>query len=61
MDFEDSPEEAAYRAKARTWIAANAPDVNSIPPAERGDGKPAHRALAQAWQAKKAAAGYACT
>ena len=24
MDFNDSPEEAAYRAKASTWLDANA-------------------------------------
>jgi alkylation response protein AidB-like acyl-CoA dehydrogenase len=60
MDFEDSPEEAAYRIKAREWIAAHAPDIDSIPPAERGDENPAHRAMARDWQATKAAAGYAC-
>ena len=25
MDFTDSPEEADYRAKARAWLAENAP------------------------------------
>src|SRR5690606_41070744 len=25
MDFNDSPEEAAFRAEARSWLAANAP------------------------------------
>jgi alkylation response protein AidB-like acyl-CoA dehydrogenase len=57
MDFNDSPEEAAFRAKARAWLEANAPprrpprgmhcrDIELMPEAK-------------AWQAKKAAAGYA--
>ena len=25
MDFNDTPEEAAYRADARAWLTANAP------------------------------------
>jgi hypothetical protein len=25
MDFNDTPEEAAYRAEARAWLEANAP------------------------------------
>ena len=25
MNFDDTPEEAAFRAKARAWIDANAP------------------------------------
>jgi alkylation response protein AidB-like acyl-CoA dehydrogenase len=59
MDFNDTPEEAAYRAKARAWLEANAPRN-----AERGDmlgDEDAHGLkAAKAWQAKKAAAGYAC-
>ncbi|HEY9234711.1 MULTISPECIES: acyl-CoA dehydrogenase family protein [Phenylobacterium] len=56
MDFNDSPEEAAYRQKVREWLAANAPKkVESADP-EGGD----DLAAAKAWQAKKAAAGYAC-
>ena len=27
MDFNDTPEEAAYRADARKWLEANAPKV----------------------------------
>jgi alkylation response protein AidB-like acyl-CoA dehydrogenase len=60
MDFEDSPEEAAYRAKVREWIKANAPDYNALPVAERHFGEAAHLALAKQYQAKKAADGYAC-
>ena len=61
MDFTDSPEEAAYRAKARAWLQANAPKY-----AGRGRGGPLEddessddMARAKAWQAKKAEAGYA--
>jgi len=60
MDFEDNPEEAAYRAAARRWIAANAPSVNTIPPGERRYGEPRHQTMAREWQTRKAAAGYAC-
>ena len=55
MDFNDTPEEAAYRAKARAWIEANAPKGRV-----RSDEDPAGLKEAKAWQAKKAAAGYAC-
>lgn len=57
MDFNDTPEEAAYRAQVRDWLEANAPkkrEGSSDP--EGGDGM----AASKAWQAKKAAAGYAC-
>jgi alkylation response protein AidB-like acyl-CoA dehydrogenase len=60
MDFDDSPEEAAYRAEVRDWIGAHGPDYSALPAAERHFGEPRHLALAQAYQAKKAAAGYAC-
>jgi alkylation response protein AidB-like acyl-CoA dehydrogenase len=65
MDFEDTSEEAEFRAKARDWIATNAPKelknelelagfgrqaVTSVDPVEAG----------QAWQKKKAEAGWAC-
>ena len=54
MDFNDTPEEAEYRAKARAWLEANAPKRP-----ERG-GEDFSMAESKAWQAKKAAAGYAC-
>jgi len=54
MDFNDTPEEAAFRAEARAWLEANAPRPTA---AKRGDA--AHLAAAKVWQAKKAAAGYA--
>ena len=58
MDFNDSPEEAEYRARARSWLEANAPAsrVSDIP----GDEGHSDVGAAKAWQAKKAEAGYAC-
>lgn len=60
MDFDDSPEDAAFRAEAAAWLQAHAEPKrhardfigDGLPPAER-------LAAARAWQAKKAAAGYA--
>jgi alkylation response protein AidB-like acyl-CoA dehydrogenase len=54
MDFNDTPEEAAFRTQARAWLEANAPRERA---SGRGDAE--HMAAAKAWQAKKAAAGYA--
>ncbi|MBL8674929.1 MAG: acyl-CoA dehydrogenase family protein [Rhodospirillales bacterium] len=60
MDFNDTPEEAAFRAKARAWLDASAK--------RKTDDKQAYRARvddpellkrAKEWQDKKAAAGYA--
>ena len=56
MDFNDSPEEAAYRAKAREWLEANAPKKASYDDDGEGAGS---MAASKAWQARKAAAGYA--
>ncbi|MGE0388387.1 MAG: acyl-CoA dehydrogenase family protein [Gammaproteobacteria bacterium] len=65
MNFEDSPQEAAFRAECRAWIEANAPHelapelhlstfgglrVTSVEPV----------AAAKAWQRRKYDAGYAC-
>ncbi len=60
MDFNDTPEEATFRAEVRTWLEANAK--------RKSDDKQAYRArvddpgllkAAKEWQAKKAAAGFA--
>ncbi len=65
MDFEDTPEEAAFRAEAREWLQANAP--------RRGDeggggllsvlgreiGSESELKRAREWQAKAAADGWA--
>jgi alkylation response protein AidB-like acyl-CoA dehydrogenase len=63
MDFNDTPEEAAFRAKARAWLEANA-ELKSTqnrgpdPLGERID--EATLKAAKAWQKKKADAGWAC-
>ena len=62
MDFNDTSEEAAFRAQARAWLEANAERLN---PGERApglEGRTESGAIkrAQEWQAKKADAGWAC-
>jgi alkylation response protein AidB-like acyl-CoA dehydrogenase len=58
MDFNDTPEEAAYRKQVRAWLEANAPKAvaRSDDPMEDSNDMRASRA----WQRKKAEAGYAC-
>ncbi len=56
MDFNDTPEEAAYRQQVRQWLDVNAPKKREGSDPEGGDSMGASKA----WQAKKAAAGYAC-
>ena len=60
MNFEDSPEQAEYRVRVRTWIESNAPDMSGLSPEERRAWHPAHKEIARQWQAAKADAGYAC-
>jgi alkylation response protein AidB-like acyl-CoA dehydrogenase len=62
MDFDDTPEEAAFRREARTWLDANAERLapGESPPGLEARGKPGTVQRAQAWQAKKADAGWAC-
>ena len=55
MDFNDTAEEAAFRAEARAWLEANAPKTTLS-----GKSEAELLVLAKAWQAKKAAARYAC-
>jgi acyl-CoA dehydrogenase len=61
MDFEDSPEEATFRAEVRAWLDANAkPKVKreaSDPMDERSD--PAAMKKAREWQKTRADKGYA--
>jgi len=64
MNFDDTPEEAAFRARARTWLAANAP--HELEPELKLSGFAALRlesvdplAAAKAWQRKKYEAGWA--
>jgi alkylation response protein AidB-like acyl-CoA dehydrogenase len=62
MDFNDTPEEAAFRTEARAWLEANAER-----PLRPGESKPLPEPrnpemvrAAQVWQARKADAGWAC-
>ncbi|MBW2272615.1 MAG: acyl-CoA dehydrogenase family protein [Deltaproteobacteria bacterium] len=63
MDFNDTPEEAAFRAEARAWLEANA---DPLEPGEAGGDLLGERVdaaalkAAKAWQKKKADAGWAC-
>ncbi len=60
MDFNDTPEEAAFRAEARAFLQANAEPKGRAKPVDFrrhiGDEQVQR---AKAWQAKKAAAGFA--
>lgn len=60
MDFRDTPEEAAFRAEVRAWLEAHG-QKRTRPDEVFGEGldDAAKLAAAKAWQAKKAAAGYA--
>ena len=57
MDFNDTPAEAEYRIKVRDWLDANAP--KGVKGTSLGDEDEGDLATSKAWQAKKAAAGYA--
>jgi alkylation response protein AidB-like acyl-CoA dehydrogenase len=60
MDFNDTPEEAAWRDEFRSWLATHAPQVVGPPPVhdmEIGDGDYLERA--RRWQAMKFDAGLA--
>ncbi len=60
MDFDDTPEEAVYRAKARAFLDANAKrEVGVVQGYRAGHDKPDALKCAKDWQARKAAAGYA--
>ncbi len=65
MNFDDTPEEAAFRAEARAWIQANAPHELAEELAQGGFGHMALKSAdpmeaAKAWQKKKFDAGWAC-
>jgi alkylation response protein AidB-like acyl-CoA dehydrogenase len=61
MDFNDSPEEAAYREQARKWLAENAAAHQSTTTGNgRKPNSPEHMAAAKEWQTRKAEAGFAC-
>jgi alkylation response protein AidB-like acyl-CoA dehydrogenase len=56
MDFQDSPDEAAYRAQVRRWLDAHVPHLDE---SWKLMDEVARLEAARAWQAVKAAAGYA--
>ena len=56
MDFTDSPDDAAYRARARDWLAANAAEYRAPPAVPYPQGE--FVARSRAWQKVKHAAGY---
>lgn len=57
MDFNDTPEEAAFRAEARAWLAANAPP-HVLPEGERLEDTD-EMARGRAWQRALYDGGYA--
>ena len=63
MDFNDTPEEAEYRTRARAWLDENAklraPGTTTRGLLAEGESQEVI-AAAKAWQAKKAEAGWAC-
>jgi alkylation response protein AidB-like acyl-CoA dehydrogenase len=66
MNFDDTPQEAEFRALARKWIEANRPDdlMRDLASAEeikdRDQRTSALLRAAKAWQKKKAEGGFAC-
>jgi acyl-CoA dehydrogenase len=60
MHFEDTPEEAAFRAEVRAWLDANArrKKAEEMPRRMAGDSSPDAVLEARAWQRKKARAAY---
>ena len=60
MDFNDTPEEAAFRKEVRTWLDANATRKSDDKQSLRArNDDPELLKKAKEWQARKAAAGYA--
>ena len=60
MDFNDTPEEAAFRAEARAFLTANAePKASARPTLRLGGITPEVVKNCKAWQAKKTDAGFA--
>ena len=61
MDFEDSPEEAKFRAEVRSWLDANAKKRvrREISADDMENGAANEMAASKAWQKTKAQAGYA--
>src|SRR6201989_1600313 len=65
MNFDDTPQEAAFRAEAKAWISANAPKQYEEELRKSSLGRTQLKGanilqVAKAWQKKKADAGWAC-
>jgi alkylation response protein AidB-like acyl-CoA dehydrogenase len=65
MNFDDSPQEAAFRAEAKAWIKANAPREFEAELAKASLGRIKLQKhdivdVAKAWQKKKAEGGWVC-
>ena len=60
MDFNDTPEEAKYRAEVRAWLDKNATRKADAKDAEQSKTLEDLLKRSKAWQAKKAENGYAC-
>ena len=65
MNFDDTPQEAAFRAEVRAWISANGPkhleaELKLSTFGNSGLSSEDPMAAAKAWQHKKAEAGWAC-
>jgi alkylation response protein AidB-like acyl-CoA dehydrogenase len=65
MNFDDTPQEAAFRAQARAWIEANAPKHLEAELSEPSIGRIRLRSgdilqASKEWQKKKFDAGWAC-
>src|ERR1044072_9675891 len=65
MNFDDTPQEAEFRATARKWVAANAPTAfeKELSKSSLGRIRLAKHDMVdvgKAWQKKKADGGWAC-
>ncbi|MBB1091696.1 acyl-CoA dehydrogenase family protein [Rhodopseudomonas palustris] len=65
MNFDDTPQEAEFRAQARAWIDANAPKQYEAELKKASLGRVQLKGanildVAKAWQKKKAEGGWAC-
>ena len=65
MNFDDTPQEAAFRSEARQWIAANAPKQYEAELSKSSIGRIKLQKeeivdVGKAWQKKKAEGGWAC-
>src|SRR5436305_3939972 len=65
MNFDDTPDEAAFRAEARQWVGANAPKQYEAELSKASLGRIRLQnadivEVGKAWQKRKAEAGWAC-